>query len=206
MPAVDHVLIAVADLEDAAREFEARYGLASVEGGHHPGWGTANRIVPLGGAYLELVAILDEQQAAHNPLGQWIGRVRPAPTAMLGWAVRSDDLDSAAGRLGLMPLPGFRETRDGSTLRWRLAGLEQAVAEPSLPFFIEWAEGTPFPGDIAVRHPAGAVEIARLDLTGDPDRLRSWLGDHGLPVTVSPGDPALRSIVLAGSGGEAVLE
>jgi hypothetical protein len=203
---LDHVLIAVADLEDAAREFEARYGLASVEGGHHPGWGTANRIVPLGGAYLELVAIVDAQQAPHNPLGRWIGRAHPAPTALLGWVVRTDDLDPVARRLGLAPIPGSREPRDGNTLRWRLAGLEQAVAEPSLPFFIEWEEGTPFPGDVAVRHPAGAVEIARLDLTGDPDRLRSWLGDHRLPVTVSPGDPALRSVVLAGSGGDIVLE
>jgi len=206
LTALDHVLIAVADLEAAAREFEARYGLASVEGGHHPGWGTANRIVPLGGAYVELVAIVDEAQATHNPLGQWIGRAHPAPTALLGWVVRSDDLDPVASRLGLTPVPGSRETRDGNTLRWRLAGLEQAVAEPSLPFFIEWEEGTPFPGDIAVRHPAGAVEIASLDLTGDPDRLRSRLGDHRLPVTVSSGDPGLRSIVLAASGGETVIE
>ena len=45
---LDHVLIAVTDLEAAAREFEARHGLSSVEGGRHRDWGTANRIVPLG--------------------------------------------------------------------------------------------------------------------------------------------------------------
>ena len=44
---LDHVLIAVAELEAAAREIEGRYGLTSVEGGRHAGWGTANRIVPL---------------------------------------------------------------------------------------------------------------------------------------------------------------
>lgn len=40
---VDHVLIAVGDLALGAREIEKRYGLASVEGGRHAGWGTANR-------------------------------------------------------------------------------------------------------------------------------------------------------------------
>src|SRR5207253_9345067 len=52
---LDHVLIAVDDLAAAARELEARHGLASIRGGRHPGWGTANRIVPLGQTYLELV-------------------------------------------------------------------------------------------------------------------------------------------------------
>ncbi len=42
------MLIGVADLAAAALELEAHCGLASVEGGRHPGWGTANRIVPLG--------------------------------------------------------------------------------------------------------------------------------------------------------------
>ena len=51
---LDHVLVAVDDLEAAAKEVEQRYGLASVEGGRHRGLGTANRIVPLGVTYLEL--------------------------------------------------------------------------------------------------------------------------------------------------------
>jgi hypothetical protein len=53
---LDHILIAVADLAAAGHEIEERHGLASIEGGRHPGWGTANRIVPLGDAYNVLVA------------------------------------------------------------------------------------------------------------------------------------------------------
>src|SRR5687768_15600144 len=45
---LDHVLVAVTDLAAAARTIEAEYGLMAEEGGRHPGWGTANRIVPLG--------------------------------------------------------------------------------------------------------------------------------------------------------------
>jgi hypothetical protein len=42
---------------------EGRYGLASIEGGRHPGWGTANRIIPLGDAYIELVTVVDDEEA-----------------------------------------------------------------------------------------------------------------------------------------------
>jgi len=53
---LDHVLIAVTDLESAAEAFDERFGLASVEGGRHPAWGTANRIVPLGSKSLAALA------------------------------------------------------------------------------------------------------------------------------------------------------
>ena len=76
---LDHVLIAVADLAAAARELEVRHGLASVEGGRHPGWGTANRIVPLGDTYLELIAVVDEAEAAESPFGRWVAAAQPGP-------------------------------------------------------------------------------------------------------------------------------
>jgi hypothetical protein len=71
---LDHVLIAVADLTAAASVMEARYGLTSMEGGRHPGWGTANRIVPLGAAYLELVAVVDRTQATESVFGSWVAQ------------------------------------------------------------------------------------------------------------------------------------
>ena len=66
---LDHILIPVGDLSSAVAKFEARYGLASVDGGRHAGWGTANRIVPLGQTYLELVAVVDPKEAAHSAFG-----------------------------------------------------------------------------------------------------------------------------------------
>ena len=47
---IDHAVLAVADLNDAAQRLRARTGLASIPGGRHPAWGTENRIVPLGAA------------------------------------------------------------------------------------------------------------------------------------------------------------
>jgi Glyoxalase-like domain len=141
---LDHALIAVADLAAAARELEARHGLTSVEGGRHPGYGTANRIVPLGDSYLELVTVADESEAARSPFGSWVARVQSVRGRPLGWAVRTHGLDAVARRLELTIRVGSRTTRSGAVLRWRLAGLERAAAEPSLPIVIEWAQGVPF--------------------------------------------------------------
>jgi len=202
---IDHVLVAVADLAEAARELEARHGLVSLEGGRHPGWGTENRIVPLGDSYLELVAVADAGQAALKPFGRWVAAARPSRAAPLGWAVRPGDLDGVARRLALEVADGARVTRDGQLLSWRLAGVEQAAAEPFLPFFIEWEPGTPFPGAAAAAHRAGRLRVAELGLSGDAGRLAAWLGPHELPLAVDPGPPALTRVVLAGDAGELVL-
>jgi hypothetical protein len=121
---LDHVVIAVKDLGIAAKELESRYGLASLEGGHHPDWGTANRIVPLGGNYLELIAVVDEASAARSVMGAWVTRADPALAQPLGWAVRTNNLDDVARRLSLAVSSGSRLTRYGQVLRWRVAGLE----------------------------------------------------------------------------------
>jgi Glyoxalase-like domain len=196
----------VSDLAAAAWELEERHGLASIEGGRHPGWGTANRIVPLGDAYLELVPVVDEAEAADSPFGRWVAGALAKPAQPLGWAVRTQQLDHVARRLALTVDAGSRAGRDGRLVRWRLAGIVQAVAEPSLPFFIEWAHGTSLPGRAFANHPAGAARIAKLHLEGDADHLTAWLGDHRLPITVRAGASAVTSILLTGAVGDIVLE
>jgi Glyoxalase-like domain len=187
---LDHVLIAVADLAAAAQELDARHGLTSIEGGRHGGLGTANRIVPLRETYLELVAVVDATEAAESAFGSWVaGGEIPR---LLGWCVRTDELDSVAGRLGLTIADGSRTRADGTVLRWRMAGIEQAREEPSLPFFIEWGPGTPYPGDAPVQHRIGAPKIDELWIEGDPNRLEHWLGGAQLPVAIREVHP-LRS-------------
>jgi Glyoxalase-like domain len=204
---LDHVLIAVPELDEAGRGFEASHGLASVEGGRHAGWGTANRIVPLGDAYVELITVVDEQEAAGSAFGRWVAAgIRSRPGRALGWVARTDHLDEVAGRLGLAVSAGSRPGGAGRVLRWRLAGVEQAAAEPSLPFFVEWGEGMALPGQAAVSHPAGEVRLQRLDLTGDEERVTNWLGSEALPIVVTAGPPAVRGVVLAGRGGPWALD
>jgi len=195
------VLIAVRDLDAATAGFESRHGLHVLPGGTHPGWGTANRIVPLGGSYLELIAVVDPDAAAATELGRWVARSASDVGRPLGWAVRTSDLDGVAAQLGLAAQAGSRTLPGGEELRWRTAGLDAAAVEPALPFFIEWAPGGPFPGDGPVRQ----ASLERVLLRGDADRLAAWLGDHSLPVTVEPGEPAVAGIVVSGPAGEIVI-
>jgi Glyoxalase-like domain len=194
MLALDHVLVPVSDLDIATADIESRYGLSSVEGGRHPAWGTANRIIPLGDSYLELVAVVDREMAAQATFGRWIaGATGGRP---LGWAVRTDAIDAVGRRLGLTVVPGSRATPEGGSIAWRSAGLEVAALEPGLPFFIEWADGTAHPGATPVRHPGGPAKLKQVSIAGDPARISAWLGDHELPLAVTAGRSRLSAVLL----------
>jgi hypothetical protein len=204
---LDHVVIAVTDLTDASRAIEAEYGLTAREGGRHPSWGTANRIVPLGDAYLELVTVVDATTAAHSSFGRWVSESRSDLLSPVGWAVRTQELDEVASRLGLTIEAGSRTGRDGELVEWRLAGVEEAAADPALPFFIEWAPGTRLPGQAHSVHPIGEVSIAKVRVRGDPHQIKHWLGTNQVPIDIRPGTSAVTSVVLrSASGGEIVLD
>src|SRR4051812_49932833 len=84
---IDHVICATADLDAAAARVEAQLGVAVVGGGRHEGLATHNRIVPLGGGYLELLAIADADEAAGSALGAAVQRrVAAAGGGAIGWA------------------------------------------------------------------------------------------------------------------------
>lgn len=131
---IDHVAIAVADVAGAAREMETRYGLASLEGGRHPGWGTANRIVPLGDTYLELVSVIDEAEARESVFGRWVASGASERGHAIGWAVRTDEIDAVARRLGVTVRAGSRAMPGGELLQWRSTGMEEAAAGRIAPF------------------------------------------------------------------------
>src|SRR5205085_10332696 len=123
---VDHVIRAVRDLDGAGARMLADHGLASVPGGRHVGMGTANRIVPLGDVYLELIGVVDVDEAAGSPLGAWVSSATAAGDRWGGWVAATDDLESVAARHGLEVLDGSRERPDGLTVRWRMAGMQRA--------------------------------------------------------------------------------
>jgi glyoxalase-like protein len=202
---IDHVLIAVADLAVAAQEMEEHYGLASLQGGRHPGWGTAHRIVPLGETYLELVAVVDLAEAKQSVFGRWVAKGASLPGQPIGWAVRPDDIDDVGRRLGLRVRAGSRVTPNGDRLEWQSAGMDEAAAEGSLPFFIKWRSGTPFPGHAFVNHPRGTPAITGILIHGSANHLADWLNGHTLPVIVRPGDSKVAGIVLSRADGEIIL-
>ena len=205
---LDHVIYAVDDLDAAAESLFEREGLASVPGGRHEGWGTANRIVPLGDTYLELITVVDVDEAESSEFGRAVRRALTEDRPLVGWAVATDDIDALAERLDLEVEEKSRETGDGETLRWRLAGMERALKTGALPFFLEWrVPPERHPGAAEVRHEADAEGIAWVELTTDDrEAVDEWLGeDHGLPIRFEEGDPGLARAAIGTGGGEIVL-
>lgn len=203
---VDHVIYAVDDLEVASARLSEEHGLTSAPGGRHPGWGTANRIVPLGPDYLELVAVVDPAEAAASDFGSAALRALAVGGGLMGWAVATDDLADVARRLGLEVANGSRERPDGLTLSWHLAGVSEALDTGALPFFIQW-HGAPelHPGKAAVDHQATPLGIAWVEVAGDAQAMRRWLGEPGLPLRIRDGEPELCAVGIDTAGGEVVL-
>jgi hypothetical protein len=185
---IDHVIWKAADLDRGAARIAAEYGLSDDGGGRHVGIGTHNRVFPLGGGYLEVLAVADPEEAARSPLGQAIVE---APEGLFGWAVAVDDVDAHAARLGLGVMTIARED-----LTARLAGVAEAMADRWLPFFIQRDAGVADPG---ASGEAGG--IARLELAADAQRLSAWLDGAELPLRLveDGGLLGLRALVL-GSG------
>jgi Glyoxalase-like domain len=201
--AIDHVVVVVADLDAAARRYQQDYGLASVAGGRHPGHGTANRIVPLGGSYIELMAVVDRAEAAASPLGTWAeGRRASAPGAPALLCLRANDIEATAGRVGDRPSRMTRTRPDGVELVWHLVGLDAALGD-GLPFFIQWSvPDRDHPGRASVDHPRAPDGIDWVELGGDERRLAAWLGPHDLPIrhVTGSGGPRRLALGLADNG------
>jgi hypothetical protein len=214
--AIDHVLLAVADLDAAASRLTLEQGLTVLPGGRHPGAGTANQIVPLGPDYLELIAVVDAAEAAANPLSRRVTAALERGAGIATWAVRAGDLDAvksrldAAGIASTGPRPGSRLRPDGVLLEWRTLLLGGGL-EPVIPFFIEWRLGPGrHPGEQPVRHPAGAARLKGLRIASpDPAALESRLRDllgalPAIEVVEGPREEPL-AVVLEVAGEERSL-
>jgi hypothetical protein len=197
---IDHIVVGVADLDVAADALLDRHGLVALPGGRHPGWGTKNRVVPLGSTYLELVAVVDPTVATGSAFGSWVADMA-AGRGGWGWAVRTHDMDASAARLGLDVEPGSRITPSGTELRWRLAGIPIVGSDRALPFFISWGKGTPLPGTARADHRVREVRLGALTVEADSHRLARWLGETDLPVDVVPGGRGVVAVDLETSTG-----
>ena len=179
---LDHVLIAVPDLEEGARWLAETHGLSAVAGGRHPGRGTANMIVPLGTMYLELITVVNPAEADTLPFSL-VPEALERGWRFAGWALRTSNLDAAAARWresgidAVGPFEGARRRPDGVVLRWRT--MHQASHDAALPFLIEWnvPEGE-HPAERPVQHPADDPRFEKIEvLARDPDRVRSAVGE-----------------------------
>ena len=181
----DHVIYATADLDAASARVEAELGLTALAGGRHEGLGTHNRIVPLGGGYLELLAVVDPEEAAGSVLGAAVqARIAREGDGLFGWAVAVDDVQPVAARLRTS-ISTIRRER----LSAHLTGLPEAMGEPFLPFFVSRDPGATDPGA-----DGDAGGITWIEVAGDAARLAHWLGGVDLHVRVVAGAPRVRAV------------
>lgn len=154
----DHVLIAIPDLDASLRAFEAHHGLAAKPGGRHPGVGTANAIVSLGGdQYLELITVVDREEAEREPLRNRVVRSLDRGQRFAGWALRTDDIDALGDSVQIAGRgEGARDRPDGVRLAWRMA--VPAGSGSGIPFFIQWTSGE-HPGAAGPRRPVRRVTV-----------------------------------------------
>jgi catechol 2,3-dioxygenase-like lactoylglutathione lyase family enzyme len=119
LQALDHLVIMVADLDGAIRDY-TELGFTVVPGGSHP-TGTHNALVAFAdGAYIELIAF-ERDNSQHR---WWTAAQRGG--GFIDFCMATDDLAGdrkAFGRAGveMQVEPGARARLDGYQLRWVLA-------------------------------------------------------------------------------------
>ena len=173
---LDHVSYAtgVEHLADTVQRIGASLGATFADGGLHPKFGTRNFILPLaGGMYVEVVAALEHPAAYEAPFGQAVRRRAEAGGGWIGWVVGTSDMAAVERRLGRPAAEGHRIRPDGFDLRWAQIGVRDTMADPQLPYFVNWhidAEHHPSAG-------ANGVRISELEIAGDAGRVSQWLGE-----------------------------
>jgi hypothetical protein len=207
MLALDHVVYAVGDLDEAAEAWRREYGLDSVDGGRHERWGTENRIVPLGSSYVELLAVFDPALASRDRFATSVADRARTGGGWLAPVLATDDLDGVAARLGLEMVEGSRRRPDGEVLRWRTAGVSDPRRESSWPFFISWdVPPDVHPSATRAGHGTRATGISSVELSGERAELEAWIGEVPPRLSIVDGPPAVPSVTVTTLDGDLRIE
>jgi hypothetical protein len=195
---LDHLVVGVRTLDEGIAEFERLTGIKAGAGGMHPGRGTENALVSLGGGkYLEIIA--PQAGATLSPRDEAVRKLDRL--RIVTWAIGvSDPGESVAalkavGFVATAPQPGSRVTPAGERLEWSTFGL----SDPSLsvaPFFIQWSPATKHPSTTA----PGGCTLSQLTVQ-DPasDRLSTALGALRVEgVTYARGAPRIEARLACG--------
>ena len=190
--ALDHVVIAVNDLDRAVRDYQS-LGFTVYPGGVHHGGVSHNALVVFAdGAYFEIIAYREDA-----PTNRWWRVLTTAGEGIVDFALLPDntakDLEAARGRgLNLEgPTPGGRLRLDGARLDWQIV----RPVTTDLPF---WC-GDITPRELRVpeggirHHANGVTGISRVrvlvaDVAASTERYRALVGpqavsaDTGVPL------------------------
>ena len=198
--AIDHVVVAVNDLQQAIADYES-LGFTITPGGDHAHRGSHNALITFqDGSYIEVIAFKHEPPVKDNTwwdllqIGEGLVDVAvlsanlPADTARL----------EAAGHTIAGPIQGGRHRPDGIEIAWRVARVD-VDAENRLPFVIDdlTDHDLRVPGGDAAIHPNGTTGIAAVvfGVSSQPDVEPAWTNLFGEPVvpgTFTMGEQIIR--------------
>ncbi len=203
---IDHIVIAVRDLDRATANFGAA-GFTVAPGGEHTNGVTHNVLISFGdGSYFELIAWKQPDEPADTA---WWRRFQ-AGEGVIDFALRTDDLDAEVRRLqasGLnVPEPeaGGRTRPDGQRVEWRNLHFGEGSA-PSLPFYCHSTNDRSLrvPGGTAAIHANGVTGVAGVTI--GVTELDKTSRDFAR-VTGSPGESGRFAFGDAGSVWIALVE
>jgi len=203
---LSQIIFGVRDLGAATDRFRG-LGFEVLDGGVHPGVGTANRVIPLGAQYIELLGVVLPEAAEGSEYGRALMRATAAGDCLVRWSLRTDAIDDVAARLEIGVEHRQRKRPDGELLTWRAAGLDLALADATLPFFMQWDRDEQYPGVMAPAHPNGARGVTALAVTPrDPARFHAWTEDADAPVrVVERAQPGLWDVTVETDRGELTI-
>jgi catechol 2,3-dioxygenase-like lactoylglutathione lyase family enzyme len=200
---LDHLILGCSDLDRGVAFVEARTGVRAAFGGVHPGRGTENALLSLGGlGYLEIMAPDPAQRDVTNPLAPHLKEL--FDPRLVTWAAHPGDLAVLAQKLREAkiafegPTPGSRERSDGLVLQWRTLMLKDN-ASGLLPFFIEWSADSAHP---STDSPQGCSLVRFEASTPNRDALAKRVALLGLDLPVLNGPKAQLRATIAGPKGD----
>ncbi|MGB7180538.1 MAG: VOC family protein [Burkholderiaceae bacterium] len=195
--ALDHIVLAAQSLEAGARYIEHKLGVIPQSGGQHPGFGTHNLLLAIGGtAYLEIIAPDPNQPAPRQPRAFGIDadgqreRIAVRPR-LVHYVMRCSSITQSIKALDYplnTPIPMTR-----GKLAWELAlsdfvGLTGGV-QP-LPSLIDWGKHES-PG---MSLPASGAVLQTLHVSAQPGDAKSLgkLTNDGRSADNQTGDSRLK--------------
>ena len=176
---IDHILVAVKDLEKAVRDYSLVYGFGPTWQGNHPSLGTKNALFPLENMYLELIAIDDE-----GPLAETVNEhLKKNGESIFGLALETDNIELAKNELSASFNTDL-EISDGKGVnniskderRWKNIFIPNKLSRGIFTLLIQHTKGILPEHDIS-----DESNISRMDHvvinSNDPDGLVDLYGD-----------------------------
>jgi hypothetical protein len=204
---MDHLVFGVPDLAQGIELVERRTGVRASFGGQHPGRGTHNALLSLGGRqYLEIIARDPDQRDAPGLL--FPGLEGLSEPRFIAWAVAVKSVADIAKRaraaniVSIGPLDGSRAHSDGSLLTWKTLRIDSPIE--GAPFFIEWRTDAAHPSQ---NSPSGCRLTSFAIEHTDPERISHVLRSLGAEAEaiITPGSRVRMKARLQTPKGEVEL-